>query len=105
MVNLTKMNKIKFKFHKDDKGKIQLNDYGEFRMGLTDEEIKDYIRVRANKYRIETLYKKFIEISCCNTMTSCYCDNCRRCLILMYRWDVERFADILFGLSSSTYLD
>lgn len=102
---LTKLQKIKSKFSYDDEDNIIIQHYGIYKNGLTIEEIKDYIRARAGKLRIETLYKKFCSIAGCNTMTSYHCPCCDYNRFLMYRWDVERFCNVLFGVISETYFD
>lgn len=80
-------------------GKPDLEYYGAYRMGLTGDEIKDYLRVRANTFAISKIYKKFVNIAGCNTM-SITPDGKG----LMFRHDVERYADKLF-LNKETYWD
>jgi len=68
-------------------------------MGLTSNEIKDYLRVEPNTLAISKLYKKFGDIAGCNTGSVAPTGE-----FLMYRHDVERFADKLF-LGKETYFD
>jgi len=102
---MSKLEKLKQKFYFDEKGQIlELGYYGDYKMGLTEDEIKDYLRVRANTVRIETLYKKFCKIAGNNTMGIYKCPCCNFETSLMYRHDVQRFADKLF-LGKETYFD
>jgi len=100
----TKLQLIKDRFYYDEEGNIKLRSYGVFNSGLTHEEIKNYLRARANKISIERVYKKFIEIAGINTCPVVSCPNCNKEMSLMYRHDVQRFADVLF-LGISTYWD
>ena len=77
--------------------KIDLENYGQFRIGLTDNEIKEYLKNRANTTCLGNLYKKFCNIAGVNAMGVEHCPCCNRMYVLMYRWDVERFANQLFG--------
>lgn len=94
-----------YDFYLTPDGEIDLIHYGQFRMGLSESEIRDYLRARANKTNIKTLYKKFIEIAGCNTMAVFTCPECKKQISLMYHHDVKRFADVLFGKTKSTYFD
>ena len=78
--------------------------YGQFRIGLTIEEIKDYLRVRANKLNIDKLFDKFCDIAGSNTYASFTCDKCKAIHVIMYHHDVERFADNLFD-GTPTFFD
>jgi hypothetical protein len=100
----SKLKYAKSRFSYDEEGTPELKYYGQFMHGLTNEEIKDYLRVRANKSRIETIYKKFCDIAGVNTVAIYQCPNCREMRTLMYRHDVQRFADVLF-LGVPTYFD
>lgn len=102
---MNELERIKFQFHKKEDGSLDIEHFGQFRMGLTQLEVKDYLRARANKLSIEKLYKKFHEIAGRNTMSSSRCLDCNVSYSLMYRWDVERFADVLFGVTKETYFD
>ena len=96
-----------FYFDKDT-GKIDINNYGKYRLGLTRDEIIDYLHMRElqrGRYKsllklekINKLKTKFDDIAGANTCA--VVDN----VILMYRWDVERFTDALFN-KTSTYFD
>jgi len=88
---------------------IDLNEYGTFRMGLTNEEIKIYLRQRAkgtkfSKYSTIALEKKFNKIAGINTVSAYICPKCNKTTLLMFRCDVERFANNLF-LNADTYWD
>ena len=78
---------------------IDLNEYGDYRIGLTTKEIKEYLKARGNTKRLGNLYKNFGSIAGVNTMGISPTGE-----ILMYRWDVKRFADVLF-LNKPTYWD
>ena len=84
--------------------KNNIEDYGKYRLGLTKEEIKKYLKMRANTNKLGGLYKKFCKIAGVNTVAIVTTDCCKKDIRLMYRWDVERFADVLF-LNKPTYFD
>ena len=102
---MNKLEKVQFKFYRTKEGEIDLVHYGRYRMGLTIEEIKDYLRARSGKLKVEGLYKKFCKIAGCNTCSMHVCEDCKRELVLLYRHDVLRFADVLFGKTKDTYFD
>ena len=102
---MNKPKKIKFKSHEKERGSLDLTHFGQFRIGLTGEEIKNYLRARADKKGIERIYKSFCNIAGCNTVGSFQCPDCNVLHSLMYRWDVKRFADVLFGVTKDTYFD
>ena len=97
---------------------IDLEDYGIYRSGLTDVEIKEYLKNRYNvgaeqmcvrKRRVCTkaMYKRFCNIAGVNTMTAVSVYNTKgrsEFVSLMYREDVRRFADLMFD-GISTYFD
>jgi len=78
---------------------IDLHEYGDYRIGLTTKEIKEYLKARGDVTKIGNLYKEFCKISGINTMGISPTGE-----TLMYRWDVERFADTLFW-NKGTYFD
>lgn len=107
-MKIMKMNKLNFlrsKFYYDDNGLPKLSCYGQFLQGLTNKEITEYLQVRANNLNIDSIYKKFNKIAGCNTVGMFVCPNCKKETILMYRHDVERIADVLFGKTKGTYFD
>lgn len=69
---------------------IDLDEFGKYRIGLTTEEIKTYLKSRSRSGRLGILYKKFCKISGINTMAI------EDGKVLMYRSDVLRFANQLF---------
>jgi hypothetical protein len=88
--------------------KINLDFYGMYRAGLTAEEIRTYLKARGSttKYKnseklknIRRLINKFYDIAGANTVSMTPNGE-----ILMYRHDVERYADVLFD-NKSTYFD
>jgi len=98
----SKLQRIKDKFYWEEEAKKMkplLNSYGLYRMGLTSAEIEDYIKARGNTLNIKKLMKKFDDICGCNTMAMTPTGEC-----LMYRSDVERFADVLF-YGTPTFFD
>jgi hypothetical protein len=89
---------------------INIEQYGEYRMGLTRDEIKSLLVSMYNEtakkkissiasVRAIKLYEKFGEIAGCNTMTMT-----SKGEPLMYRWDVDRFCKALFK-GIPTYFD
>lgn len=86
---------------------IDLKYYGKYRLGLTNSEIREYLKLRADSKKIGQLYRKFSQITGVNTMAVTQEYNKAGQLIpisLMYRHDVERFADVLFE-GKPTYFD
>lgn len=102
---MNKLEKIQFGFYQTEEGEFDVMSYGQFTGGLTSEEIKDYLRARSGKLKVERLYKKFAEIAGCNTCAVFTCPYCICHTVLMYRHDVLRFANVLFGKTKSTYFD
>lgn len=96
---MNKLDKIQARFHYRDDDSINLESYGVYRIGLLSDEIDDYLRARGNTLNIKKLRKQFDEIAGCNTMGISPDGKG-----LMYRWDVERFADKLF-FNKQTYWD
>ena len=80
--------------------KIDIENFGAYRMGLTSEEINHYIQIRSNKKNVSDLVKRFNKIAGCNTVAVSPDGKS-----LMYRHDVLRFSDILFGVTRTTYFD
>lgn len=101
----TKIQMIKAKFYLDENGEPEINLFGRYRSGLTNQEINDYLRARAGTVQVKTLRKKFNKIAGVNTGSSASCENCGYLQSLMYRHDVKRFADVLFGITNGTYFD
>ena len=93
--------KIDMNMYKND-----LRIYGTYNMGLTAREIKKYLVDRAKDKGINHrgIVKKFNEVAGCNTMAVEFCEMCRKSVTLTYRWDVIRFADVLFE-GKATYWD
>ena len=80
-------------------GKIDIQEFGDYRMGLSKDEITKYLQLRSGKKNIKRLRLKFSKAAGCNTMAIG-----PQGQSLMYRWDVERFADVVL-LSKKTYFD
>lgn len=99
----TKIQIIKDKFYFDEDG-VKIKSFGKYRSGLTNQEIDDYLCVRAGNVQIKILRKKFNKIAGVNTVACATCGNCGYLQSLMYRHDVKRFADQLF-LNKPTYWD
>ncbi len=91
-------------------GEIDINDFGQYVDGLTDTEIKKYLRRRAfgtkfKKRSTKRLYKQFNKIAGNgNTGAVAQCEHCKGIFILMYREDVKRFTNKMF-LGIPTYFD
>jgi hypothetical protein len=89
---------------------MDIKKFGKYKEGLTAEEIKVYLRERLNEMDQFNTYKKcpvdvvkrFNKAAGCNTM-ACKVIN-DKMTTLMYRCDVERFADLIF-CGKSTYFD
>lgn len=94
------IDKIKAKFYFDKWEEPILEHYGEYRVGITDEELEDYLRARSGKVNIEKLIKKYWDVAGCNT-----CGLTSDSRVLHYRHDVQRYSDVLFGKIKSTYFD
>ena len=78
---------------------VNIEQFGDYRMGLCNEEIDQYLKAR-NVKNIKNVNKKFSRIAGCNTVAVG-----PQGQSLMYRWDVKRFADVLFGVTKFTYFD
>ena len=86
---------------------VDINEFGKYRLGLTSKEIKEYLALRwkeqFNGVRIKkSLYNQFYKIVGVNTCA--VIREGKKDISLMYRHDVERYADKLF-LNKSTYFD
>ena len=101
---MKKLEIIKSKFNYID-NEPDIYSFGLFRVGLTGQEIKEYLQARANKLNVSGLIKKFYEIAGINTVGVYTCYSCKKSTYLMYRHDVLRFAHILFGKTKYTYFD
>lgn len=106
-MNLKQKTELFNKFYFDkDTGLPDLNNYGMYRLGLTAMEVKDYILVRAIQKQYvadDRLVNKFYDVAGCNTCASIE-DIPGNRISLMYRWDVQRYADLLFK-GTPTYFD
>ena len=86
--------------------KIDIDEFGDYRVGLTNKEVDEYLLSRYN-YKNGRQHKKcpakiktlFAKIAGINTMTVSPQGE-----TLMYRYDVLRFADVLFDCKK-TYFD
>jgi hypothetical protein len=86
---------------------INIETIGKYDEGLTEEEIKEYLitlyekiyKRKCQKSKIRALLKRFNKIAGINTMTLSPDGE-----PLMFRWDVERFAGVLF-FNKETYWD
>lgn len=106
------------KFYFDqDTHKIDIRNYGKYRLGLMNDEVADYLHMRAiqckpenacldfgpqtkllSKKQVARLANKFYEIAGANTCA--VIDG----ISLMYHHDVERYSDLLFN-GTATYWD
>lgn len=82
---------------------IDIEEFGIYRMGLTTEEIKKYLKNRACTTRLGHLYDKFCRVAGINTVAVIK-DEYKNSITLMYRWDVKRFADAMLK-GTATYWD
>lgn len=78
---------------------INIDDFGDYRLGLTSEEINEYLRCRTGRSKIKRLRKQFNKVAGINTVALGPAKQ-----ILMYRWDVKRFTDVIL-LHKPTYWD
>jgi hypothetical protein len=76
-----------------------IEQFGEYREGLTGAEIKEYLHKRAPRRKIAKLIKQFSNIAGINTGAVTSTGQS-----LMYRHDVLRFADKVL-LNKDTYFD
>lgn len=75
---------------------LDIYNFGDFRMGLTEQELTQYLKARNTGSGIRNVTRKFSELAGCNTMGVHQCSYCGKQFGLMYRSDVKRFADLLF---------
>lgn len=88
---------------------FDINKFGKYREGLTIEEIKKYLILRnvetpviKNINDLPLLFELYDKIAGVNTAA---CKKIKgKLVILHYRWDVKRYADVLF-LKKQTYWD
>lgn len=78
----------------DEKGVPDIYEYGMFKSGVTREEIKDYLMVRANSTNIKSIEKKFDEAFGCHTCSMVIVRGIQ--VTLYYRSDVKNSADRVF---------
>lgn len=78
---------------------IDIQYFGDYRIGLTAKEIEKYLGIRANTMSTKKLYRDFCKISGVNT-----CGVGPQGQGLMYRYDVQRFSDKLL-LGTPTHWD
>lgn len=80
---------------------IDINEFGDYRLGLTSKEIDLYLKIKTGKRGVTQLRKiraKFNQVAGCNTGASVKGHH------VMYRHDVQRFFKLMwFGLP--TYFD
>jgi hypothetical protein len=83
---------------------------GNFTLGMTSDEVDDYLRrrnakrLRLKEPAVRDVIKKFNKIAGVNTCGAVQCPKCKEWISLMYRHDVQRFADKLFD-GTETYFD
>ena len=93
---------------------INIDDFGIYKDVMTRNEIETYLIVRFNEKSSKTqesiylnrkkLIHKFVKIAGANTQIGVTCSYCKKLIRLMYRYDVERFANQLFN-GTLTYFD
>lgn len=105
----------KYKTKKDNNENIDIYQYGKYQMGLTDNEIKEYLKkeynhkaevmgVEKRRKCTKVMWNRFCQIAGVNTGIVVICEHCKKSTYLMYRHDVKRFADKMF-LGTPTYFD
>lgn len=78
---------------------FDINDFGDYRMGLTSTEIDIYLQKRTGKRKIKRIRAKFNKAAGINTMAIG-----PQGQTLMYRHDVVRFTDLILD-GRPTYFD
>lgn len=96
LLNLRKL----FRYHAN--GKPDIYSYGVFKAGITTSEMDDYIRVRLNSMNIKKVRAKINDMFIGSTCPIASFDD--KSVGLMYRHDVERFADAVID-KIPTYFD
>lgn len=83
----------------DTSKKIDIEDFGVFRMGLSSDDVRAYLRARAGRKQIPDLIRKFNKEFGCQTcpVADFKIKGKRQIVILMYRHDVEHVADFIFN--------
>ena len=76
--------------------RIDINKFGEYKEGLSFEEIQEYLKKRAGVKEVGDLFKRFGKLSKGGT-GAVIKDESGNHIYLMSRKDVKRFADIMFG--------
>jgi hypothetical protein len=79
----------------------ELEHYGDYRLGLTSDEINDYLRIRSCKVgnALKALRKLFNKVAGCNTCAITHSGK-----VLMYRDDVLRFTNAVLR-GTPTFFD
>jgi len=103
-LNKSKIDRLRDSFYFDDNGRPDIYTFGTYRQGLTSAEIEIYLQVRAGRIGAKKLSKQFNKLFWCGTATGATCEICRKSISLIYRRDVERFADVMFE-GRTTYFD
>lgn len=92
-----KLNEIKAKFYFKD-GEPNIDHYGIFNMGLTSEEVKDYVIVRANttdSKKLAKYNKKINDLGRGSTCPLVVLDG--KHYPLFYRHDIKHYCDVVFN--------
>jgi len=101
----SKIEVLRSNFYFDENGRPDIYRYGIFRSGLTLEEVDAYLLVRSGKtVGIKKLRKQFSDLFGCGTAPLVVCPRCKKNICLLYRHDVERFANVMFE-NTPTYFD
>lgn len=93
------MENLRALFKYNEKGEPDIYSYGAFHMGLTDEEINNYLRVRTNQFDIRTVRKFYDTVTgadTCAVWSDYVTVNGKKVaaeVVLHYRHDVKRYAD------------
>ena len=78
--------------------------YGQYRHGLTRDEVDEYLKERNRKKKIKKYRLKFNKLFGIQTCGVFVCPDCGKEKTLLYRHDVERIADLVFD-GKKTYWD
>jgi len=98
----SKISHLRNYFYFDEAGRPNINQFGIYRLGLTGEEVNIYLQVRAGRCGAKKLSRRFWKLFGWGTRPLVICRG--ESIPLVYRHDVERFADAMF-IGLKTYFD
>ena len=96
------LNKLRWTCRYFPDGKPDILSFGLFQGGLTEAEVKDFLRIRVNKMNVEKEYARYVKASGPNTCA--VVTVLGQAVTLHYRWDVSRFIEKALE-GTPTYFD